>query len=81
MGNKSEESIIIDILSQILKETIILNREIKRIRTKVDSNLFRLATKYDVIDNRILVCKREYRNSVRSYVPKKRQVPTNMTFD
>jgi hypothetical protein len=81
MGNKSEESIIIDILSQILKETIILNREIKRIRTKVDSNLFRLATKYDVIDNRILVCKREYRNSVRSYVPKKRPVPTKMTFD
>ena len=81
MGNKSEESIIIDLLSQILKETIILNREIKRIRTKMDSTLFKLATKYDVIDNRILVCKREYRNSVRSYIPKKREVETKMIFD
>jgi|TARA_E500000318_G_C3364222_1_gene135878 hypothetical protein len=82
MGYKPNEyAIIIDILTEILKETIKLQKEIKRIRTKVDSNLFRLATKYDVIDNRILVCKREYRNSVRSYVPKNPKLPVKMTFD
>ena len=77
----NEYAIIIDLLSEILKETIKLQKEIKRIRTKVDSNLFRLATKYEVIDNRILVCKREYRNSIRSYVPKAPKLPVEMTFD
>ena len=82
MGKKPNEyAIIIDILTEILKETIKLQKEIKRIRTKVDSNLFRLATKYEVIDNRILVCKKEYRNSVRSYVPKKPKLPVEMRFD
>jgi len=82
MGKKPNEyAIIIDILSEILKETIKLQKEIKRIRTKLDSNLFRLATKYDVIDNRILVCKRDYRNSVRSYVPKNLDLPVKMCFD
>ena len=77
----NEYAIIIDLLTEILKETIKLQKEIKRIRTKVDSNLFRLATKYEVIDNRILVCKREYRNSIRSYVPKTPKLPVEMRFD
>jgi hypothetical protein len=82
MGKKPNEyAIVVDILTEILKETIKLQKEIRRIRTKVDSNLFRLATKYDVIDNRILVCKREYRNSVRSYVPKNLALPVEMRFD
>tara|TARA_R110002020_G_scaffold125423_3_gene282674 strand:- start:883 stop:1131 length:249 start_codon:yes stop_codon:yes gene_type:complete len=82
MGKKPNDyAIIIDILSEILKETIKLQKEIKRIRTKLDSNLFRLATKYDVIDNRILVCKRDYRNSVRSYIPKNMDLPVKMSFD
>ena len=82
MGKKPNEyAIIIDVLTEILKETIKLQKEIKRIRTKVDSNLFRLATKYEVIDNRILVCKREYRNSIRSYVPKTPKLPVEMRFD
>jgi|TARA_R110002020_G_scaffold243907_1_gene457484 hypothetical protein len=82
MGKKPNEyAIVVDILTEILKETIKLQKEIKRIRTKVDSNLFRLATKYDVIDNRILVCKREYRNSVRSYIPKNLVLPVEMRFD
>ncbi len=77
----NENAIIIDLLSEILKQTVKLTKEIKRSRIKVDSNLFRLATKYDVIDNRILVCKREYRNSVRSYVPRHKELPVKMTFD
>jgi hypothetical protein len=77
----NEYAIIIDLLTEILKETIKLHKEVKRIRSKLDSNLFRLATKYDVIDNRILVCKKYYRNSVRSYVPKNTNLPIEMRFD
>ena len=59
----------IELLQDILKETIKLNNEITRIRTKLDSELYKIGTKYALIDNNILVCKNKYKNSIRSYQP------------
>ena len=78
---KNNESELIDLLSEVLKETIKLQREINRIRTKMESDLFKIGTKYRVIDNSILVCKNKYRNSVKSYTPLKQNVSSVMDFN
>tara|TARA_R100000655_G_scaffold55018_1_gene93002 strand:+ start:383 stop:622 length:240 start_codon:yes stop_codon:yes gene_type:complete len=78
---KNNESELIDLLSEVLKETIKLQREINRIRTKMESDLFKIGTKYRVIDNSILVCKNKYRNSVKSYTPLKQSVESVMDFN
>jgi predicted RNase H-like nuclease (RuvC/YqgF family) len=78
---KNNESELIDLLSEVLKETIKLQREINRIRTKMESDLFKIGTKYRVIDNSILVCKNKYRNSVKSYTPLRQNVPSVMDFN
>ena len=80
-----ENAIIIELLSELLKETVKLSNEITRIRSKLDSELYKIGTKYDLIDNQILVCRNKYKNSIRSYKPKaKPQTQTNqitITFD
>ena len=65
-----ENAIIIELLQNILKETIKLTNEMTRIRSKLDSELYKIGTKYNLIDNNILVCKNKYKNSIRSYKPK-----------
>jgi len=65
-----ENAIIIELLQNILKETIKLSNEITRIRSKLDSELYKIGSKYNLIDNNILVCKNKYKNSIRSYKPK-----------
>lgn len=65
-----ENAIIIELLSELLKETVKLNNEITRIRTKLYTELYKIGTKYDLIDNQILVCRNKYKNSIRSYKPK-----------
>ncbi len=65
-----ENAIIIDLLQSLLKETIKLTHEISRIRTKLDSEVYKIGSKYELIDNNILICKNRYKNSIRSYQPK-----------
>ena len=65
-----ENAIIIELLQNILKETIKLTNEMTRIRSKLDSELYKIGSKYNLIDNNILVCKNKYKNSIRSYKPK-----------
>jgi hypothetical protein len=54
-----------------------------RIRSKLDSELYKIGTKYNLIDNNILVCKNKYKNSIRSYKPKiyKNESPGKIDFD
>jgi hypothetical protein len=78
---KNNEAELIDLLSEILKETIKLQREINRIRTKMESDLFKIGTKYRIIDNSILVCKNKFRNSVKCYTPLKTSVESVMDFN
>ena len=81
MENKNE-IISIEILNEILKETIKLHNEMKRIRTKLDYKLFKIANKYEVIDNNLLVCKNQYRNSVKCYKQKTdKSIPCRLDFN
>jgi hypothetical protein len=65
-----ENAISIEILQQILKETIKLSNEVTRLRTKLDSELYKVGTKYNIIGNDILICKNRYKNSIKSFRPK-----------
>ena len=77
-----ENAIIIELLQSLLKETIKLTHEISRIRTKLDSEVYKIGSKYELIDNNILICKNRYKNSIRSYQPKISQnSPIVIQFD
>jgi len=78
-----ENAIMIETLQEILKETIKLSNEMTRIRSKLDSELYKIGTKYNLIDNNILVCKNKYKNSIRSYKPKiyNNESPGKIDFD
>ena len=56
----------------LVEETMNLKKELIRIRSKLETNLYKVATKYDVIDNNLLVVKNQYRGSIKCYKPKKR---------
>lgn len=62
-----ENAILLELLSELVKETIRLSNEMRRIRTKLDTELYKIGTKYDLVSNEILVCKNKFKNSVRSY--------------
>jgi hypothetical protein len=80
-----ENAIVIELLSEILKETLKLSNEITRIRSKLDTELYKIGTKYELIDNSILVCRNKYKNSIRSFKPKSMPQTQNnqitITFD
>jgi hypothetical protein len=42
-----ENAIVIETLQEILKETIKLSNEMTRIRSKLDSELYKIGTKYN----------------------------------
>jgi len=56
----------------LVEETLNLKKELIRIRSKLETNLYKVATKYDVIDNNLLVVKNQYRGSIKCYKPKNR---------
>jgi len=62
---KIDELIILN--RQLVEETAIIKKEITRIRSKMESNLYKVATKYRVIDNNLLVVKNQYRGSIKVY--------------
>ena len=77
-----ENAIIIELLQDILKETIKLSNETTRIRSKLDSELYKIGSKYNLIDNNILVCKNKFKNSIRSFQPKiSKEAPVLIEFD
>ena len=55
---------------ELVKETLLVKKELIRIRSKIESDLYKIATKYNVIDNNLLVVKNKYRGSVKSYKSK-----------
>jgi hypothetical protein len=67
VDNKLEELIALNKL--LVEETINLKKEMIRIRSKLETNLYKVATKYDVINNNLLVVKNQYRGSVKCYKP------------
>ena len=69
-----EELILVN--KRLLEETLSIKKEIVRIRTKLETNLYKVATKYDVINNNILVVKNQYRGSVKCY--KQKPKPTEV---
>jgi hypothetical protein len=66
----NNNAISLELLQQILKETCKLSNEITRIRTKLDSELYKIGTKYNMIGNDILICKNKYKNSIKCYKKK-----------
>ena len=77
-----ENAIIIELLQDILKETIKLSNETTRIRSKLDSELYKIGSKYNLIDNSILVCKNKFKNSMRSFQPKiSKDSPVRLDFN
>ncbi len=80
-----ENILILDLLSQILRETQKLTQEIFKIRTKIDSRQYQIATKFGIITNDILVTKNSYRNTQRSYQAihgtKLDDLPVTLHFD
>ena len=74
-----ENAILLELLSELVKETIRLSNEIRRIRTKLDTELYKIGTKYDLVSNEILVCKNKYKNSVRSYNSRPKPQNDNLT--
>ena len=77
--------LILDLLSQILKETQKLLAEIIKIRTKLDSKNFQIAQKFGIIQNDMLVTKNSYRNTQRSFQPvfskSNKKSPVTINFD
>lgn len=51
----------------LVEETTALKKELIRIRSKLETNLYKVATKYDVINNNLLVVKNKYRGSIKTY--------------
>tara|TARA_R110002033_G_scaffold59006_1_gene108732 strand:- start:7974 stop:8213 length:240 start_codon:yes stop_codon:yes gene_type:complete len=58
---------LISIYKQLLAETLIVKKEMVRVRGKLESNLYKTATKYNVITNDLLVVKNKYRGSIKCY--------------
>lgn len=55
---------------QLVEETLLVKKELIRIRSKLESNLYKVATKYNVINNDLLVVKNKYRGSIKCYKAK-----------
>ena len=66
MGEKKLEKLI-ELNRQLVEETLILKKELIRIRSKMETNLYKIATKYNVINNDLLVVKNKYKGSVKCY--------------
>lgn len=56
---------------QLVEETLSVKKELIRIRSKMETNLYKIATKYNVINNDLLVVKNQYRGSVKCFKAKK----------
>jgi hypothetical protein len=62
---KLDELILLN--RQMVEETLAIKKELIRIRSKLETNLYKVATKYNVINNDLLVVKNCYRGSIKCY--------------
>ncbi len=62
---KLDELILLN--RQLVEETLAIKKELIRIRSKLETNLYKVATKYNVINNDLLVVKNCYRGSIKCY--------------
>jgi hypothetical protein len=79
-----EKLIILDLLIELLKETYILRRETEKLRSKIDSRLFQMGQKFQVLNNNMLITKNKYKNSPRIYKTQKKTIENEgvtITFD
>ena len=79
-----EKLIILDLLIELLKETYILRRETEKLRSKIDSILFQMGQKFQVLNNNMLITKNKYKNSPRIYKTQKKTIEDygiTITFD
>ena len=58
---------LIEVNKMLLDETLAVKKELIRIRSKMETTLYKVATKYNVINNDILVVKNRYRGSIKCY--------------
>jgi hypothetical protein len=58
---------LIAVNKSLLEETLALKKELVRIRSKMETTLYKIATKYNVINNDLLVVKNKYRGSIKCY--------------
>jgi len=63
--NNIEE--LIELNKKMLNETLAVKKELIRIRSKMETTLYKVATKYNVINNDLLVVKNKYRGSIKCY--------------
>lgn len=70
MVDKNIEELI-ELNRQLIDETCCLKKELVRIRSKLETTLYKVATKYQVLNNDILTVKNKYRGSTKSYVAPK----------
>ena len=63
--NERFNKIIIDLLNQLIDETIKLQQETAKIRSKIDSNLYKVGRDYKIINNNSILMTRNKGNGVR----------------
>lgn len=56
---------------QLIDETCSLKKELVRIRSKLETTIYKVATKYEVLNNDILTVKNKYRGSTKAYIAPK----------
>tara|TARA_R110000772_G_scaffold73953_4_gene161399 strand:- start:2840 stop:3079 length:240 start_codon:yes stop_codon:yes gene_type:complete len=69
VDNNIEE--LIELNRRLIDETCCLKKELVRIRSKLETTLYKVATKYEVLNNDILTVKNKYRGSTKSYIAPK----------
>jgi len=73
----------ITLLNELLKETISLNNEIKRIRNRLDSKNFQVGKKFNIINNELLILKPKTGGITKSYIAniEREKKQTTISFD
>ena len=66
--NERFNKIIIDLLNQLIDETIKLQQETAKIRSKIDSNLYKVGRDYKIINNNSILMTRNKGNNYQKDV-------------
>ncbi len=59
---------LISLNRQLIDETCQVKKELVRIRSKLETTMYKTATKYNVVNNDLLVVKNRYRGLTKSYI-------------
>ena len=58
---------LIELNRKLIDETCQVKKELIRIRSKLETQVYKTATKYNVVNNDLLVVKNKYRGLTKSY--------------